>query len=75
MAARKTKRKPKRDADRVLDLLWERAEAGSVTAQKVLYEHYRRGGSQDEQPESDWSAIYGDGNETAKVTPIRRRAG
>jgi hypothetical protein len=63
--------KPKRDLARVLDLLWEQAEEGSVTAQKALYDHYRRD-EESEAPEGDaWSAIYGEGG---NVTPLKRRA-
>lgn len=59
---------PARDLERVLDLLWARAEDGNVVAQKALYEHYRREGESEEPVADDWSDIYGEQN----VTPIRR---
>jgi hypothetical protein len=49
---------PKRDLERVVDLLWETAESGNVAALKALYEHYRRDQEPKEQPQDDWAKLY-----------------
>jgi hypothetical protein len=70
--APKNTREGDRGLDRVLDLLWMRAEAGNVAAQKALYEIYSRdeGEKQPEAPAEDsWESIYGE-----NVAPLERRA-
>ena len=61
-----------RGLDRVVDLLWSAAEGGSVSAQKVLYDHYRRDADASDAAQDDWTEIYGDGNSPENVTPLRR---
>jgi hypothetical protein len=60
---------PERNLDRVLDLLWGKADSGNVVAMKALYEHYRRDEEPEQQQDDGWAAIYGE-----NVTPIGRRA-
>jgi hypothetical protein len=62
-----------RTRERVLDLLWQKAESGNVAAQKALYDIYRqeeRSDAAGAPAEGSWEDIYGE-----NVTPLERRAG
>jgi hypothetical protein len=55
--------------EELLEILTERARAGSVTAARALLEELRREQAP-ERPRSDWTVIYGDGSSK----PVRRKA-